>query len=104
MLRKCILALILVLTTAAHSQTPPVVAIPPDSPRWELEGNAKVTDYLGRKCLFLDGGAAILKDFQMRDAVIDFDMAVSGTRGFSGMQFRIDKDGKNAEELYLRPH
>jgi hypothetical protein len=104
MLRKCAFALTLLLTAAAHSQTSPAVAISPDSPRWELEGNAKVTDYLGRKCLFLDGGAAILKDFQMRDGVIDFDMAVSGTRGFSGMQFRIDKDGKNAEELYLRPH
>jgi hypothetical protein len=104
MLRQCVFALTLFLATAAQPQSSQPLAIPPDSPRWELEGNTKVLDYLGRKSLFLDGGAAILKDFEMRDAVIDFDMASTGARGFSGMDFRIDKDGKNAEELYLRPH
>jgi len=80
------------------------LSLPPDSPRWELEGNAKATEYLGRKCLLLDGGAATVKDFEMRDGVVDVDVAVSGARGFSGFQFRIAADGANAEELYLRPH
>jgi hypothetical protein len=44
---------------------------PADSPRWELEGQAKVAEYQGRKCLFLDGGAATVKDFEMRDGVVD---------------------------------
>ena len=104
MVRKhAVFALTLLLGIAARSQSAPL-SIPPDSPRWELEGNAKVVDFLGRKSLFLDGGAAILKDFEMRDAVIDFDMASTGKRGFAGMDFRLDKDGKNGEELYLRPH
>src|SRR5690242_6627219 len=104
MVRKhAVFALTLLLGIAARSQSAPL-SIPPDSPRWELEGNAKVVDFLGRKSLFLDGGAAILKDFEMRDAVIDFDMATTGKRGFAGMDFRLDKDGKNGEELYLRPH
>jgi hypothetical protein len=80
------------------------LSLPPDSPRWELEGNAKATEYLGRKCLLLDGGAASVKDFEMRDGVVDVDMAASSARGFAGFQFRIAADGQNAEELYLRPH
>jgi len=52
----------------------------------------------------LDGGAATLKDFEMRDGVIDVDMAVAATtfRGFIGIQFRIA--GEDAEWIYLRPH
>ena len=80
------------------------LSLPPDSPRWELEGNAKATEYLGRKCLLLDGGAASVKDFEMRDGVVDVDMATSSARGFAGFQFRIAADGKTAEEIYLRPH
>jgi NADH:ubiquinone oxidoreductase subunit len=59
---------------------------------------------LGRKCILLDGGAAVLKDFEMRDGVIDVDVATGARRGFFGMQFRIEGDGANAEEIYLRQH
>ncbi|HXH65685.1 MAG TPA: hypothetical protein VNI81_00695 [Candidatus Limnocylindrales bacterium] len=85
----------------AHSQT---LAVPPDSPRWELEGQAKPAEYQGRKCLLLEGGAAVLKDFEMRDAVIDVDVATLATRGFFGFDVRIDHDEANYEEIYLRPH
>ncbi|HEY1251890.1 MAG TPA: hypothetical protein VGH97_11930 [Thermoanaerobaculia bacterium] len=88
----------------AQSTAPQTLSLPPDSPRWELEGNAKATEYLGRKCLLLDGGAATVKDFELRDGVIDVDVAASAARGFAGFQFRIASDGANAEELYLRPH
>lgn len=86
------------------SQTQTTIAVPPDSPRWELEGEAKPVEYQGRKSLFLNGGAATLKDFQLRDGVIDVDVATPATRGFFGLQFRIDSDGKNAEWVYLRQH
>jgi hypothetical protein len=89
------------LTLDSQTQT---LSLPPDSPRWELEGNAKATEYLGRKCLLLDGGAASVKDFEMRDGVVDVDVAASSARGFAGFQFRIAADGQNAEEIYLRPH
>src|SRR5690242_18691486 len=79
-------------------------SIAPDSPRWELEGQAKATEYQNRKSLFLDGGAATLKDFQMRDAVIDVDVATPATRGFFGIQFRLTDDGANGEWVYLRQH
>jgi hypothetical protein len=94
-------ALAVVFAPAAHSQA---LTVPADSPRWDLEGQAKATEYQGRKCLLLDGGAAALKDFEMRDAVIDVDVATSAKRGFFGIMFRIVNDGLNGEEVYLRQH
>lgn len=80
------------------------VAIAPDSPRWELEGQAKVDEYLGRKSLYLNGGGATLKDLELRDGIIDVDVATPAARGFFGVQFRIDSAGQNAEWVYLRQH
>jgi len=94
---------LLLCAIAAQSQTQ-TLSIAPDSPRWELEGEAKVAEFQGRKSLLMNGGAAVLKDFEMRDGVIDFDLATNPKRGFVGLQFRIDKDGNNGEEVYLRPH
>src|SRR5208283_2864153 len=65
---------------------------------------AKVTEYQGRKCLFLDGGAATVKDFEMRDGVVGVDVATPAKRGFFGIMFRIVNDGANYEEVYLRQH
>src|SRR5262249_37939855 len=94
-------ALVLRLTLALYSQTPQALSVPPDSPRWALEGQAKPAEYLGRKCLLLDGGGAILKDFELRDGVIDVDVATQAVRGFFGIDFRIDEKGANWEEVYL---
>ena len=105
MLRQFALcALVLLFVSAAYSQTPQTLSVPADSPRWDLQGEAKVADYQGRKCLMLDGGAAILKDFEMRDGVIDVDVATPAKRGFFGLDVRLDKDGANYEEVYLRQH
>ena len=57
-------------------------SIPADSPRWQLEGDAKVADYLGRRSLCLQGGVATLRDSEIVDGVIDLDMAGSGACGF----------------------
>jgi hypothetical protein len=97
-------AFALLFKSAAYSQTPQTFSVPADSPRWELQGQAKAAEYQGRKCLFLDGGAAILKDFEMRDGVLDVDVATSAIRGFFGFDFRIDNEGANYEEVYLRQH
>ena len=97
-------ALALLVPSPARSETPQTVSVPPDSPRWELQGTAKPAEHLGRACLNLDGGEAILKDFEMRDGVMDVDVAAPASRGFFGFQFRIADDGANFEEIYLRPH
>ncbi len=100
--RLTLSALILLVTsTAAAGQS---LAVQPDSIQWDLQGQAKVADYQGRKCLLLDGGAATVNDFTMRDGVIDVDVATPAARGFFGIQFRITPDGQNAEWVYLRQH
>jgi hypothetical protein len=105
MLRYLVLfPLVILFHFAAHSVTAQTLLVPADSPRWELQQQAKVVDYLARKALLLDGGAAILKDFEMRDAVIDLDVATPAARGFFGLQFRLDKDEANGEWVYLRQH
>jgi hypothetical protein len=80
------------------------IALAPDSPRWALEGKAVREEFLGRAALQLDGGAAVVKDFEMRDAVIDVDVATPAGRGFFGIQFRISEDGSDADWFYLRQH
>ena len=90
---------LLLAATATSAQT---LSVPADSPRWELEGQAKVADYQGRKSLLLDGGGATLKDFELRDGVVDVDVATPASRGFFGIQFRIND--ANAEWVYLRQH
>src|SRR5215469_7829362 len=105
MLRTFLLcALTVLFVQAGHVQAPETLSVPPDSARWELEGQAKVADYQGRKCLMMDGGAAVLKDFEMRDAVVDVDVATPAKRGFFGFVFRADEKGANYEEVYLRQH
>src|SRR5690349_24984471 len=50
----------------------------------------------------LDGGAATVKDMDLRDGVLDMDVATPAKRGFFGIQFRADSlDG---EYVYLRQH
>ncbi len=89
---------------AVRAQVPSVLSLPPDSPRWELEAEAKTAEYKGRACLRLDGGAAIVRDLEFRDGVIDVDVATPAKRGFFGIQFRIANEGADAEWFYLRPH
>jgi len=95
---------VLAVARFVPAQTAPVLALPPDSPRWELEGEAKPVEYRGRRCLRLDGGAAIVKDLEFRDGVIDVDVATPAKRGFFGVQFRIANEGADAEWFYLRQH
>jgi hypothetical protein len=102
-LALCTLALL--LAYPAFSQTPQALSVPPDSERWEREGEARAAEYLGRKSLYLNGGVAAVKDFEMRDGVIDVDVATPANRGFFGIQFRIAGDGNgNSEWVYLRQH
>lgn len=105
MFRRLIISVLFLFSASiAKSQTAQPLSVPPDSPRWDLEGEAKPAEYQGRKALLIDGGAAVLKDFEMRDAVIDVDVATPAARGFFGFDVRIDPNGKNYEEIYLRQH
>ena len=79
-------------------------AVPPDAAHWELEGRASVATYLGRPSLLLDGGAATVKDLDLRDGIVEFDVATPARRGFFGIQFRIADDDGTSEFVYLRQH
>ena len=79
-------------------------SVAPDSPRWQLEGEAKPIEYQGRKALSISGGSATLKDLRLRDGVIDVDVSTPASRGFFGIQFRIGDDDVNGEWVYLRQH
>ena len=92
----------LVTPLAAAAQSAGPTAIPPDSSRWIFEGRAGITDYLGRRCIMLDGGGATVKDLDLRDGVIDMDVATPAARGFFGVQFRADS--LSGEFVYLRQH
>jgi hypothetical protein len=85
----------------AHAEA---LSLPPDSPRWQFEGEARPAEYQGRPALFLDGGLAVVKDLEMRDGIVDVDVATPAARGFFGFEFRIADDGATAEQLYLRTH
>jgi len=95
-------AAVLLTPATAAAQMAGTVAVPSDSSRWVFEGKAGVTDYLGRRCIMLDGGAATVKDLDLRDGVIDMDVATPAKRGFFGLQFRADS--LNGEFVYLRQH
>jgi hypothetical protein len=101
-LALCAIALALEATTL--SQTPQTLSVPAESPQWDLQEQAKVVDYQGRKCLLLDGGAAIVKNIELRDGVIDVDVSTPAKRGFFGIQFRLANDGADGEWVYLRQH
>lgn len=96
--------ILILVTFTSDSHAQQSLALPPDSPRWELQQGAEVADYQGRKCLLLNGGAAVIKDFEMRDAIIDVDVATPANRGFFGFQFRLTDEGANGEWVYLRQH
>jgi hypothetical protein len=97
-----LIAATLLTPTGAEAQSAGAVVMSPDSAHWLFEGNAEVTDYLGRRCIMLDGGAATAKDLELRDGVIDMDVATPAKRGFFGIQFRADS--LNGEYVYLRQH
>ena len=63
---------IVLFSAPLFAQSDPI-PIPADSPRWDLQGQASVVEHGGRMSLALDGGAAVLKDFEMRDGVVDVD-------------------------------
>ena len=90
------------LLFAGALQAQQKIAIPADSPRWDLQGQVKVVEYQGRECVRFDGGEADVKDLEMRDGVIDVDVSTPASRGFFGIIFRTE--GKNGEWVYLRQH
>lgn len=97
----------LLQTTLALSILAPPLSVaqvvPFDSNRWEISGETAVRmEYNGKKALYLYDGRAVLDDDRIEDGVIEFDIAFSAERGFSGLFWRMDSEHR--EEFYFRPH
>jgi len=85
-------------------QIDPPVDVPFDDERWSIEAvEHELAEYMGKPTLKIRGGAAMLPDLELRNAMIEFDIAVSGERGFAGLIFR-QQEGGNYENFYIRPH
>ncbi len=74
------------------------------SDRWVVRGDeTRVEQHLGRESLYLKGATVWLKDVEFLDGTIDFDISVTGERGFMGALWRL-QDDNDYEEFYIRPH
>jgi hypothetical protein len=98
-LRALVCALIAFGATHANAER-----IPFDDERWQIDAEeSSIGEYLGQQALKLHGGSAMLPSIQAEEGVIEFDIAVSEIRGFSGARFR-QQDALNFEHFYIRPH
>ena len=94
-----IILVVLVAQGKVNSQT-----IPFSPNKWEFYASEyKVGNYFGKDGIFLKDGGAIVKDSEFKNGIIEFDIAVTGERGFMGVIWRI-QDENNYEEFYIRPH
>lgn len=72
--------------------------------RWEINARGSVQEmFEGKPSLYMFNGKATLKDFEFFTGTIEYELYITGRRGFPGVQFRI-QDNQNFEEFYVRPH
>lgn len=91
--------LIAVFLTLAVAVTATAEIIPFDSGQWVLY-NAEVVEHLGRPALL---GSAYLPQANFTSGVIEYDLAVTGARGYPGVTFRATSQ-QEYESFYCRPH
>lgn len=71
---------------------------------WQVDAaESEIVNYLGEEAMRIKGGFATIRDLELTDGVIEFDIAVSPDRGFAGAIFRV-QDLANYEHFYIRPH
>lgn len=86
----------------SFSQNP--VSVPFDSESWNTENTQSfLTNYLGKKCILVNGGKLFLKDVEFVNGVVEVDINFSNRRNFPSVDFRI-QDPQNYEHFYVRPH
>ncbi|MDJ0710629.1 MAG: hypothetical protein QNJ14_09575 [Woeseiaceae bacterium] len=71
---------------------------------WVVRGSKwSVDQFLGRESLHLERANATLSDVEFYNGVIEFDIAVSGNRGFSSVRWRRQEDF-SGENFLVRNH
>lgn len=92
------------LTGEPMVQVPPPESVAFDDERWRVSAvEHDVVDYLGEKALRIKGGSALLPELDIRNGMLEFDLAITEARGFAGLVFRYQDEG-NYENFYVRPH
>jgi glyoxylase-like metal-dependent hydrolase (beta-lactamase superfamily II) len=92
------------LTGEPMVQPPPPESVSFDDERWVINAaESEVVDYLGQRALRIKGGSAVLPDVDIKNGLVEFDIAITEERGFAGLEFRI-QDERNFEHFYIRPH
>lgn len=78
--------------------------VPFDAERWEINAEThRFEEHNGLPSLYLENGAAWLKGVDVENGVIEFDISITGKRGFSGVRWRA-VDRQNSEVFYIRQH
>jgi glyoxylase-like metal-dependent hydrolase (beta-lactamase superfamily II) len=82
----------------------PPTSVPFDDAAWKIEAaEHELVEHLGKPALRIKGGAAVLPEVDLANAIVEFEIAVSKQRGFAGLVFRMQDEG-NFEHFYIRPH
>ena len=77
--------------------------IPLDTLHWDINARAHVFEpFKGKDAIYLQAGSMALKNTQFLNGTIEYDIYMTGDRGFPGIYFRVN--GSNAEQFYIRPH
>lgn len=98
-LRLVLIAFFFSLTLLSEAQE-----FPFGTDKWEINARGAVLEiFEGKPSLYMMNGNAKLKDFEFFTGTIEYEIYITGRRGFPGVQFRI-QDGQNYEEFYVRPH
>lgn len=97
----------LVILTTLFTYSSHAEDIPLTSPDFKIEGEVhEFVTYKGKEALKLKNAAAEIMSVDFGDGVIEFDIALPGERGFSGIAFHMgsgDQAG-TMDEFYIRPH
>lgn len=71
---------------------------------WDVKAAGSIVEvFEGKPSLYMFNGQAVLKDFEFFTGLIEYELYVTGRRGFPGIGFRV-QDAQNMEEFYVRPH
>jgi len=83
--------------------------IPADPGHWNTENDVEFVEFQGRHAIKLQGGfhdpgMATLKDLEISDGTIEFDMWIEFEHSlFAGLRFRLDDAREKCEYIYFRP-
>lgn len=77
--------------------------IPLDTVHWDIKARSYVLEpYKGNDAIYLQAGSMTLRNAEFLNGTIEYDIYITETRGFPGVQFRIND--LDAEQFYIRPH